>query len=80
MAGSIDEGVSLRWRDASPMGFWRRAAYCEHNACIEVSVGAIKGMVAVRDSKDNAGPILAFRHRAWSDFVAGIQAGKIREK
>ncbi|MEH1125251.1 DUF397 domain-containing protein [Micromonospora sp. CPCC 206061] len=62
------------------MGSWRRAAYCEHNACIEVSVSFAKGMVAVRDSKDDTGPVLAFHRRDWSDFIAGIQAGQIREK
>ncbi|MCW6008852.1 DUF397 domain-containing protein [Micromonospora sp. CPCC 205371] len=80
MAGSIDDGVSLRWRDASPTGFWRRAAYCEHNACVEVSVSFAQGMVAVRDSKDDASPILAFDRREWSDFISGIQTGQIREK
>jgi hypothetical protein len=34
------------------------------------------GAVAVRDSKDQAGPELAVGDRAWSAFVRGVKQGE----
>lgn len=39
----------------------------EGGACVEVAV--TPGTVRVRDSKDKAGPQLAFSPQAWGDFV-----------
>jgi hypothetical protein len=53
---------------------WRTSSYSGNNggACIEVaSVGA----VAVRDSKDPAGPVLAFGPQAWAAFTARVKTG-----
>ncbi|MFF5073783.1 DUF397 domain-containing protein [Micromonospora olivasterospora] len=36
--------------------------------CVEVA-GNLPGVVAVRDSKDRGGPVLAFRPAAWRAFV-----------
>ena len=48
---------------------WFKSSYSnsEGGACVEVA--ALPGTVHVRDSKDAAGPQLAFRADAWRDFV-----------
>ncbi|MFG2905697.1 DUF397 domain-containing protein [Kitasatospora sp. NPDC048286] len=40
----------------------------EGGACVEVAL--TPGTVHVRDSKDKAGPQLAFAPEVWADFVA----------
>ncbi|WDZ82133.1 DUF397 domain-containing protein [Micromonospora cathayae] len=40
--------------------------------CVEVA--GVDARVAVRDSKDRGGPVLAFDRSAWHAFVAGIDA------
>lgn len=49
---------------------WRKSSRSGDNggACVEVATN-LPGMVAVRDSKDPAGPLLTFTARAWVDFV-----------
>ncbi|MFF5171298.1 DUF397 domain-containing protein [Micromonospora sp. NPDC000089] len=49
---------------------WRRSSHSgDEGACVELA--ALPGGVAVRDSKDPAGPVLLFRPGSWSAFVAG---------
>ncbi|MFI2709031.1 DUF397 domain-containing protein [Micromonospora sp. NPDC018662] len=49
---------------------WRTSTRSGSNAnCVEVAMTA--ATVGVRDSKDPAGPMLAFDRRAWAAFVAG---------
>lgn len=38
--------------------------------------GNLPGIVAVRDSKDPAGPLLAFTPAAWQGFTADMKDGK----
>jgi len=45
------------------------------NNCVEVA-GTATGGRAVRDSKDQAGPMLAFARSGWQAFLAGAQAGE----
>ncbi|GHJ14207.1 DUF397 domain-containing protein [Micromonospora sp. AKA38] len=52
---------SARWRKSS-------RSNGQGAACVEVADGMI-GVVAVRDSKDPAGPVLAFAPDAWRAFV-----------
>ncbi|MFJ7905880.1 DUF397 domain-containing protein [Kitasatospora sp. NPDC096204] len=49
---------------------WFKSSYSgtEGGACVEVA--STPGTVHVRDSKDKAGPQLAFAAEAWADFVA----------
>jgi hypothetical protein len=56
---------------------WRKASYSSTNGgnCVEVA-GNLPGAVAVRDSKDPAGPALAFSLLEWSAFTARIKAGQ----
>ena len=43
--------------------------------CAEVAVN-VSGVVAMRDSKDIAGPVLTFTPREWRKFVAGVKDGE----
>jgi hypothetical protein len=49
---------------------WRKCTRSGDNngACVEVADN-LPGLVAVRDSKDPAGPVLTFTPTAWSGFV-----------
>ena len=56
---------------------WRTSSRSGGNGnCIEVADN-LAAMVAVRDSKDKSGPVLAFAPDAWQAFTAGIRGGKI---
>jgi hypothetical protein len=56
---------------------WRKSSYSGSNGgnCVEVA-GNLAGVVAVRDSKDPAGPVLAFTPDDWRAFTAAIKAGE----
>lgn len=49
---------------------WRKSSYSQsgESACVEVAFAA--SGVAVRDSKNTAGPILTVPERSWRRFVA----------
>ncbi|MFI5929597.1 DUF397 domain-containing protein [Micromonospora sp. NPDC051543] len=49
---------------------WRKSTRSGDNggACVEVADN-LPGLVAVRDSKDPAGPALTFSPAAWTSFV-----------
>ncbi|MFJ6618581.1 DUF397 domain-containing protein [Kitasatospora sp. NPDC091335] len=49
---------------------WTKSSYSNHEGdeCVEVASSA--STVHVRDSKDKAGPTLAFSPEAWSTFVS----------
>ena len=53
---------------------WRKSTYSSSNggACIEVA--AADGAVALRDSKDTGGPVLAFGRQAWEAFAVTVKA------
>ncbi|MBQ1048891.1 DUF397 domain-containing protein [Micromonospora sp. C51] len=54
-----------------PRAAWRKSSRSNQNggACVEVADN-LPGLVAVRDSKDPAGPALAFTPAAWRAFIA----------
>ena len=53
---------------------WRKSSYGSQNgACVEV-VTNLPGTVALRDSKDPAGPGLLIPAAEWRAFVRGLKA------
>jgi hypothetical protein len=57
---------------------WRKSTRSGSNGgnCVEVADN-LADVVAVRDSKDQAGPVLAFPPYAWSAFVAGVKTATL---
>ncbi|MFJ9696501.1 DUF397 domain-containing protein [Kitasatospora sp. NPDC101183] len=56
---------------------WRKSSYsAQANDCVETGRLASGGM-AVRDSKDEDGPVLAFEADAWASFVSGVKGGEL---
>jgi predicted secreted Zn-dependent protease len=51
---------------------WRTSTFCSSGACVEVAPTA--ECILLRDSKDPAGPVLAFSHDEWAAFVSGVHA------
>jgi Domain of unknown function (DUF397) len=56
---------------------WRKSSYSGNGGgdCVEVARN-LAGVVLVRDSKDQAGPALAFTYEAWSALVQGVKRGE----
>ena len=56
---------------------WRKASYSGSNGggCIEVA--PTDAAIAVRDSKDPAGPQLAFTPDDWHEFTRQIKNGQL---
>ncbi len=55
-----------------PDARWRKSRHSNGQAaCVEVA--ALPGVVAVRDSKDPAGPALTFTRAQWRSFTAGLK-------
>ncbi|MEH0937305.1 DUF397 domain-containing protein [Micromonospora psammae] len=48
---------------------WRKSTRSGNSECVEVADN-LPDVVAVRDSKDPAGPALTFDPHVWRDFVA----------
>jgi hypothetical protein len=53
---------------------WRKSSYSGANGgnCIEITAAA--RLVAVRDSRDPQGPVLAFGPEAWKRFAGQVKA------
>ncbi|MFD4787473.1 DUF397 domain-containing protein [Streptomyces sp. NPDC058459] len=52
---------------------WMKSSYSAGNgACVEVK-SPTAAALAVRDSKDIEGPVLAFPATAWNTFVASVK-------
>jgi hypothetical protein len=43
---------------------------CGDGNCVEVA--GVPGVISVRDSKDQAGPVLAFPEHAWRALIADL--------
>jgi hypothetical protein len=59
---------------------WRKSSHSNQDggACLEVS-DDFAAAVPVRDSKVPDGPVLVFRARGWSCFVAAVRDGRWRD-
>jgi Domain of unknown function (DUF397) len=53
---------------------WRKSSHSGANGCVEVAHG--NDLIAVRDSKDQSGPILLFTLHEWRAFLAGVRDGE----
>jgi hypothetical protein len=53
---------------------WRKSSYSGNNGgnCVEVAAART---IAIRDSKDPHGPVLAFAPKDWQRFADRIKAG-----
>ncbi len=55
---------------------WRKSPYsATSDGCVETAF-LPSGHVAVRDSKDRAGPVLLYTPREWRAFIAGVKDGE----
>jgi predicted secreted Zn-dependent protease len=55
---------------------WRKSSYSDNGGnCVEVATNP-PHIVAMRDSKNPAGPALSVSAQAWSSFVRGIKHGE----
>jgi hypothetical protein len=56
---------------------WRKSTYSGSNGgdCVEAAL--LPGVIAVRDSKDQQGPVLTFPAEAWSAFTTSIKNGSL---
>ena len=53
---------------------WRKSSYSGNNGGDCVEVGTATPMIAVRDSKDPHGPVLAFSPQTWRRFAGQAKA------
>ena len=67
----------MRASDLSPTS-WRKSSRSNggDDQCDCVEVAELPGRVAMRDSKDPTGPVLAFTRAEWRAFLGGIHAGE----
>ncbi len=59
-----------------PTAAWRKSSHSggTGEGCVEVATN-ICGIVAVRDSKDPAGPMLTCTRDAWRTFIRRVRSG-----
>jgi hypothetical protein len=67
----------VQWTDLSGAA-WRKSSrsgdYGDQTNCVEVA--ELPGRVAMRDSKDPAGPVLAFTPVEWRVFLGDVRSGE----
>jgi hypothetical protein len=74
MKGTVGGEMATTNRDLS-RAVWRKSAYSGGATnCVEVADN-MPAIVAVRDSKNTAGPALTFRHAAWAAFTSQVKSG-----
>ena len=56
---------------------WRKSTWSGSGNCVQVARADTQ--VLVCDTKDPAGPILAFTRAEWQAFLAGAKAGEFDE-
>lgn len=61
-----------------PRAVWRRSSRSNgggYGDCVEIA--ELAGQVAMRDSKDPAGPVLAFPRAQWCAFLGGVRTAQL---
>lgn len=53
---------------------WKKSSFSGRSNCVEVCVS--DGDIKVRDSKNRAGPVLAFSPLEWEEFLRAVRDGK----
>lgn len=71
---TFGEDVEMTSRDLS-RAVWRKSAHSGGSNCVEVA-GNLPAIVAVRDSKNPAGPALAFPRAVWGAFTSQVKRGR----
>jgi Domain of unknown function (DUF397) len=66
----VADVTAAAWRKSS-----RSGNGTQQNGCVAVARN-LPGIVAVRDSKDPHGPVLAVTPSAWHDLIADVKAGQ----
>jgi hypothetical protein len=62
---------------------WRKSSYSTQNgSCVEIAAGLAEPggqsqVIAVRDSKDAAGPRLVFPAAGWRAFIGAVRDGRL---
>jgi hypothetical protein len=62
-------------RDSAELA-WRRSSYSNGAGGMCVEVAPLGEGIAVRDSKNPTGPVLAFTGAEWDAFLAGARDGE----
>ncbi|SEG70436.1 protein of unknown function [Thermomonospora echinospora] len=52
---------------------WRKSSRSTNNGGDCVELASLTGVVAVRDSKDPSGPVLAFARREWGSLLRSLK-------
>ena len=56
---------------------WRKATHSTGNgACVEVT--SFNGILAIRDSQDQGGPVVTCEQLIWRSFVSAIRESRVR--
>jgi len=53
---------------------WRKSTHSNSDGCVEVAF--VGDRIAVRDSKDQHGPVLVFTPVEWKAFLGGARDGE----
>ncbi|MBC6461838.1 DUF397 domain-containing protein [Actinomadura sp. HBU206391] len=58
---------------------WRKSSRSggQGTDCVEVAAVRPRWLIAVRDSKDPGGPVLAFQPPEWDGFLSSIKTGEL---
>jgi Domain of unknown function (DUF397) len=74
---TIPDRTSLAWWKSGE-GAWQKSSFSASTECVEVGFGQ-PDLVAVRDSKNTAGPMLTVPTPTWLTFSALLRDDRVRQ-